>query len=132
MHGIRYLDVRVAYYPDTDEKFWVNHDKYRIAPLILLLRDVRRFVEETREILFLDFHSFPIGFNSQIEIHEELVKFVIAEIGRHLLPNTFPSAVTPNMVWKANRTIIWTYAESSITSLEENKYLWPYLVHVSL
>lgn len=27
VHGIRYLDVRVAHYPSTKEKFWVNHDK---------------------------------------------------------------------------------------------------------
>lgn len=50
-HGIRYLDVRVGYYPASPEKFWINHNFYRIRPLSELLRDVKRFVEETHEIV---------------------------------------------------------------------------------
>jgi len=131
MHGIRYLDVRVAYYPDTPEKFWVNHHKYRVHPLITLLTDVKRFVEETKEIIFLDFHSFPIGFTGP-EVHLELIKFVMSEIGKHLVPKTYPTSLTPNMLWKANRSIILTYADNSMVCMEENKYLWPYLIHVRI
>ncbi|CAL8118844.1 unnamed protein product [Orchesella dallaii] len=127
VHGIRYLDVRVAHYPSTPEKFWVNHDKYRIRPLITLLEDVKRFVEETKEIIFLDFHGFPIGFTSRL-IHDELFQFINKEIGKYLVPKTVPaSQLTPNMLWRTNKTIVITYAESSISSL--NDYLWPYLVH---
>jgi hypothetical protein len=90
---------------------------------------VRRFVEETKEILFLDFHSFPIGFNGP-EVHNELITLVMSELGKHLLPKTYPSSVTPNMLWKANKTIIWTYAEGSVTNNDDNMYMWPYLLHV--
>jgi len=127
VHGIRYLDVRVAHYPSTPEKFWVNHDKYRIRPLITLLEDVKRFVEETKEIIFLDFHGFPIGFTSRL-LHDELFQFVWGVIGKHLAPKTVPAnQLTPDMLWRSNKTIVVTYAESSISSL--NEYLWPYLVH---
>lgn len=130
VHGVRYLDVRVAHYPSTAEKFWVNHDKYRIRPLITLLEDVKRFVEETKEIVFLDFHGFPIGFSSRL-IHDELFQFVWKVLGKHLVPKNVPaSQLTPNKLWRTNKTIVITYAESSISSL--NEYLWPYLVHVSL
>lgn len=122
---------RVAFYPDTTERFWVNHDKYRCHPLITLLTDLRRFVEETKEVVFLDFHSFPIGFNNSVDVHNELIKFVMSEIGKHLVPKTYPNSVTPNMLWKANKTIIWTYSDNSISSMEDNKHLWPYLIHVS-
>ncbi|OXA59358.1 PI-PLC X domain-containing protein 1 [Folsomia candida] len=128
IHGIRYLDVRVAFYPETEERFWVNHDKYRVHPLLTLLTDVRRFVEETKEIIFLDFHSFPIGFSGP-EIHEELIKFVMSQIGKHLVPTSYPTSVTTNMLWKANKNIIWTYAEDSFASQDDNKCLWPYLLH---
>lgn len=103
--------------------------KYRIRPLITLLEDVKRFVEETKEIVFLDFHGFPIGFTSRL-IHDELFQFLWKVIGKHMVPKTVPaSQLTPNMLWRTNKTIIVTYAEGSISSL--NEHLWPYLVHVS-
>jgi hypothetical protein len=103
-----------------------------VHPLKTLLTDVKRFVEETKEILFLDFHSFPIGFTSEA-VHEELLQYVIADLGKHLVPRTYPSSVTPNMLWRANKTVIWTYAEEGFMGQEkeENKVLWPYLMHVS-
>jgi len=128
VHGIRYVDVRVAYYPDLDEKFWVNHHKYKVTPLITLISDVRRFVTETKEIIFLDFHGFPIGFSSP-SVHQELYRFVLNEIGDLLVPkslvnNTTP---TPNVLWRANRTVILTYANKLMSQTHD--YLWPYLTH---
>lgn len=90
---------------------------------------MKRFVEETKEIVFLDFHGFPIGFTSRL-IHDELFQFLWKIIGKHLVPKSVPaSQLTPNTLWRTNKTIIVTYAESSISSL--NEHLWPYLVHVS-
>lgn len=49
IHGIRYLDIRAAYYPETKEKFWVNHGEFRVRPMNEILQDVKQFVQETSE-----------------------------------------------------------------------------------
>lgn len=51
LEGIRYLDIRVGYYPSYPEKLWVNHNFYRMRPLSEIVKDVARFVEETNEIV---------------------------------------------------------------------------------
>jgi len=125
--------VRVAHYPDTEEKFWVNHSKYRIAPMIYLLRDVKKFVEESSEIVFLDFHNFPIGFCDP-SIHYELMEFVLRELEEHLVPHTVGTDVTPNDLWRLNRSIILTYADKGYLEKAIPKHrnvLWPYLIHVN-
>ncbi len=62
LYGIRYLDLRVGYYEHTPEKFWVVHDIVKINPLYLVVQDVRKFLKDTNEIVILDFHRFPKGF----------------------------------------------------------------------
>lgn len=69
VHGIRYLDLRVGYYPassnssedDSDSKhisrFWINHDIIRITPFSQVLRDIKNFLESARgEVIIMDFH----------------------------------------------------------------------------
>lgn len=58
MHGVRYLDIRPAYYSGS---FWVNHDFVKIHHLNKILRQVRDFVHATNEIVLLDFKEFPHG-----------------------------------------------------------------------
>ena len=31
LYGIRYLDIRVGYYPNTPEKFWAVHDFIKVS-----------------------------------------------------------------------------------------------------
>jgi len=73
--GIRYLDIRVGYYPsisngtvlDEDgnhiNKFWVfNHDVIRITPFSEVLKDVKDFLDVARdEVVIMNFHRFPVG-----------------------------------------------------------------------
>lgn len=61
INGVRYLDIRAAYYPDTDEVWFVNHGLIRIHPLQSVFDDVRTFLQNTNEIVILDFHGFPVG-----------------------------------------------------------------------
>lgn len=42
--GIRYLDIRVGYYPDRADKFWMNHNYARINPLRDLIHDLKSFL----------------------------------------------------------------------------------------
>lgn len=46
--GIRYLDVRVGYYPERDDKFWLNHNYARVNPLRFLIEDLKNFLEGSR------------------------------------------------------------------------------------
>lgn len=43
--GIRYLDIRVGYYPDKEDKFWLNHNYARVNPLRFLIEDLTNFLE---------------------------------------------------------------------------------------
>ena len=63
INGIRYLDIRVGYYPNTDEKWYLNHGLVRIHPLRDVLEDVETFMQQSNEIVILDFHEFPSGEN---------------------------------------------------------------------
>lgn len=61
MHGIRYLDIRVGYYRNTPELFFVNHGITRQNPLIDVIDQVKEFVEKTNEIVIFGLKEFPIG-----------------------------------------------------------------------
>lgn len=68
VHGIRYLDIRVGYYPSIPNgtaieegnhisRFWINHDVIRITPLSAIIKDVRNFLNVARgEVVIMDFH----------------------------------------------------------------------------
>jgi hypothetical protein len=127
VHGIRYLDVRVAHYPATEEKFWINHDVFRIRPIISLFEDVKRFVSETNEIVFMDFHNFPVGFEDKA-VHDELLQFVTLHLGDYLLKKSVVGLnPTANHVWATNASIFLTYSEDSIS--RDHDFLFPNLRH---
>jgi hypothetical protein len=130
LHGIRYVDIRVAHYPSTVEKFWINHGNARFAPLITLFDAVKRFVAETKEIIFMDFHGFPVGM-ANLTQHNQLLEFVQAQVGSLLVHKSMVGAeftnVTANQLWKLNRTVILTYQREDIGS--QHDFLWPYLIH---
>lgn len=71
VHGIRYLDIRIGYYPAIPNgtaiveegnhvnRFWVNHDVIRVTPLAEIINDVRSFLDVARnEIVIMDFHRY--------------------------------------------------------------------------
>ena len=62
LYGIRYLDIRVGYYRNTPEKFWIVHNFIKMIPLYEVLQAVRKFLLSTQEVLVMDFHRFPKGF----------------------------------------------------------------------
>ncbi|CAL8147919.1 unnamed protein product [Orchesella dallaii] len=120
--GIRYLDVRVGYYPASPDKFWINHNFYRIHPLSDLLRDVKRFVEETHEIVILDFHRFPVGFATG-DRHSKLAEFLNAEIGEYATPSSLWPNATPNEIWATGKPIILSYSDPE--TAQQYRFLWP-------
>ncbi|XP_021947606.1 PI-PLC X domain-containing protein 1 [Folsomia candida] len=122
VYGIRYLDIRVGYYPSYPEKLWVNHNFYRMRPLSEIVKDVARFVEETNEIVVMDFHRFPVGFTSQ-DRHAKLAEFLVSELGKHIAPRTLSPNATPNDLWSIGRTVIIAYSELKV--VHSYNFLWP-------
>ena len=41
------------------------HDFVKMNPLYVVIQDVRKFLKETNEIVIMDFHRFPKGFEVQ-------------------------------------------------------------------
>jgi len=122
MHGIRYLDIRVGYYTTGSEKFWINHDFYRMRPLSSLVNDVKKFVQESKDIVILDFHRFPVGFDRR-ERHNQLVEYLNSELERYTVPSTFWPNATPNDIWSVNRSVIISYSDTRTAQHHPN--LWP-------
>ncbi|KAI8421742.1 hypothetical protein MSG28_009709 [Choristoneura fumiferana] len=133
VHGIRYFDFRVAYYD-----FYPNEDD-RIRPLVPLLKEIRAFLDNTKEIVFLDAHHFPIGFyepdGSPIRsVHAGLIQLVQRELGPHLAyARDFSTGAgirgpTVQSLLDADKRLLFSYVDNAIVS--ENNALWPILPHL--
>ncbi|XP_058123216.1 uncharacterized protein LOC131294280 [Anopheles ziemanni] len=90
--GVRYLDFSVGYYPSHNgtRNFWIMNEHFRVASLVPILQDIRRFVILSEETVFLDFRRFPLGFHNHPEQHVVLLALLEQELGdlvyrRHLL-----------------------------------------------
>ncbi|KAJ9599936.1 hypothetical protein L9F63_009764 [Diploptera punctata] len=112
INGIRYLDIRVGYYPNTDEKWYLNHGVISIHPLRDILEDVQTFMEKTNEIVILDFHEFPVGFGSGLDVHKQLVEYLTTELGEY--------AASPGLTWDATLGDIWTLGKRLVVSYNNN------------
>ncbi|PSN45286.1 hypothetical protein C0J52_17535 [Blattella germanica] len=98
--------------------FWVNHDLIRVAPLIPVLREVKRYLLRTQgEVVILDLHRFPVGFQGRPARHRRLVSLLTRELAALALPS---SAVTASTllrdIWdrKDNRRLIVAYGDKTI------------------
>ncbi|XP_075548074.1 uncharacterized protein LOC142582348 isoform X2 [Dermacentor variabilis] len=86
-YGIRGLDLRVQY---CNGDYYITHDIMRGQPTVRqVLREVRKFVEETGELVLLDFHRFPKGFEQQRKVattrHDKLADLIVTELKGVLL-----------------------------------------------
>lgn len=68
LYGIRFFDLRVSHNPNSAEKFWVVHNFANMNPLYRIVQDVKRFIQNSKEIIIMDFHRFPNGFTGMISV----------------------------------------------------------------
>jgi len=61
IYGVRYLDIRVGHYPNTDSVWWANHGVYRSVPMQNVMSQVKTFLDNTNEIVIFDIQEFPVG-----------------------------------------------------------------------
>ncbi|XP_043256247.1 PI-PLC X domain-containing protein 1-like isoform X1 [Colletes gigas] len=139
VHGIRYLDIRVGYYPSNPNgttnaeennqisRFWVNHDIFRITPLSAVIKDVRNFLNVARgEVVIMDFHRFPVGFEGRLCRHRRLVRILNREFkGLILKPDMGVEGLGPtlNDIWTDGKRLIICYGDKH--TVNEYYWLWP-------
>lgn len=94
-------------------------------PLKLLLKDVRKFVLETNELVFLDFHQFTVGFDGadSLYIHRLLVAFLLSELHDAIVPKSVTLSGTPRQIWDSERNVVIFYSDAQIAS--NYSMLWP-------
>ncbi|KAL1455205.1 hypothetical protein WDU94_009316 [Cyamophila willieti] len=89
--GIRSVDLRVAYYSvksNDSSKLWLNHGVQRICPFSNIVNDIKTFMQNTKEIVILDMHQFPVGFTLHtpfVHPHDILVDYLKKELGHSSL-----------------------------------------------
>lgn len=129
MHGIRYLDLRVGHYRKFDHAFYIVHSVIKFQPLIEVLDAVKRFVDETNEIVIIDFQEFPVGFHpNATAIHQKLVQFIYDNMKDHLIEPFGTWDVTLNDVWEKRGNVIIGYDKPGI-QFEYREMLWQSVEH---
>ncbi|XP_063826732.1 uncharacterized protein LOC135076187 isoform X2 [Ostrinia nubilalis] len=142
VHGIRYFDFRIAYYEfytNEDDRYWLNHNLIRVRPLLPLLREIRTFLDSTKEVIFLDAHHFPVGFYQQDgtpnrAVHNGLLDLVRRELGPHMADaRVFGTGAgtrgpTLQSLIDAEKRLVFSYVDNAIVA--DNNWLWPVLPHL--
>ncbi|XP_043502845.1 PI-PLC X domain-containing protein 1-like [Polistes fuscatus] len=127
IYGVRYLDIRVGYYPRTNEIWWGNHGIIRLIPLIVIIEQVKLFLNNTEEIVIFDVQEFPVGFQQNISVHQQFVKYLEEQFADYYLPYRTGWLTTLNTIWSSKRRLIIGYDEKQVLSLYES--LWPCVTH---
>ncbi|XP_026687339.1 uncharacterized protein LOC103521674 [Diaphorina citri] len=131
VYGIRYVNLQTSYYslkkkqrgPVDEMNFYISNDMIRIRPLLPVLQDIRRFLEISQhEIVFLDFHRFPIGMKA-LAHHKVLIDLIEKEFGDLAFPRPdyFLKVPTLETIWKENKRLIIFYGEEPRLAKGENR-----------
>uniref|UniRef100_A0A182NME8 Phosphatidylinositol-specific phospholipase C X domain-containing protein n=1 Tax=Anopheles dirus TaxID=7168 RepID=A0A182NME8_9DIPT len=107
--GVRYIDLRVGYYKNSPTPFWANHGITRFHPLADVLQQVKRYAQETNEIIVLDVQEFPVGFGKQYDIHTKLIDFLQSALRDVMADPSIGWEGTLGDVWAGGRTVVVTY-----------------------
>jgi hypothetical protein len=61
-------------------------------------------------------------------IHDELIGFLFSELGEFIAPDWLGWRVTPNDLWRKNKTLIISYAHDPSSAF--NGLIWPEVKHI--
>ena len=125
--GARYLDMRISYYNNTEEKFYINHGEIIIAPLQRYIDDVVNFIKQTEEIVIFDIHDLVHGFSGYPERESELIALLESSFGSWMAPRDLEPNPTMSDLWKTGKRLIVTYPSSEISS---SAFLWHTVHHL--
>ncbi|XP_017474481.1 PREDICTED: uncharacterized protein LOC108365049 isoform X2 [Rhagoletis zephyria] len=139
--GVRYLDFSIGFDKIADvydtsnaDNFCIVNENKLVQPLRGVLKDVKRFVQLSHEVVILDFSSFPIGFYKHPERHSNLLHLLHEEVGDIVyIRNTSASEgmkqcfeLTIDEIRKNNKYLIILYPVQELPYPEsESKILCP-------
>lgn len=127
IHGVRYLDIRIGRYPETEEIWWTNHGPfYRSVSLKTVIDQVKTFLDNTEEIVILDIREFPIGFPTLSE-HNKLVSYLEKEFRDYYLEYDRGWVMTLNEIWSTGKRLIIGYQNSWM--VHSHGTVWPCVTH---
>ncbi|CAB0009141.1 unnamed protein product [Nesidiocoris tenuis] len=97
-----------------DNRFWINHDLIKVRPLAPVVGQIKKFLERTsNEVVIIDFHRFPIGFNMRQERHQALVSYLERELKEYAIPYA-NQPLTLDKIWTTQQRLIISYGENSV------------------
>lgn len=91
--GVRYLEFSVELFdkighlfydpdgPSIEKLFWITNGDNIISPIFPILREVKKFVERSQEVVILSFSGFSKDFSENPELHEVFKQLLSDEIG---------------------------------------------------
>ncbi|XP_058055367.1 uncharacterized protein LOC131206714 [Anopheles bellator] len=146
--GVRYLDFSIGYYRSHNgtRNFWIMNEHFRVASLVPILQDIRRFVILSEETVFMDFRRFPLGFHNNPEQHAALLALLEQELGdlvyrrrsdaveQDIADGTLPDGESYNLtigeMRREGKYILITYNHEA--SLNDSDIIWkPWKKHSS-
>ncbi|XP_036329031.1 PI-PLC X domain-containing protein 1-like [Rhagoletis pomonella] len=116
LHGARYLDIRVGYYRNTPDKFYINHGVTRQRPLAEIIQQVKEFVLETNEIVIFGLKEFPVGFGKGLGVHRLLVSYLQQQFGDLIVHPSASWRATLNDIWSRHQNVILAYDKSAVVA----------------
>ncbi|XP_053958446.1 PI-PLC X domain-containing protein 1 [Anastrepha ludens] len=116
LHGARYLDIRVGYYRNTPDKFYINHGVTRQRPLAEIIEQVKEFVLETNEIVIFGLKEFPVGFGKGLGVHRLLVSLLQQQFGDIIVHPSASWRATLNDIWSRQQNVILAYDKSAVVA----------------
>ncbi|XP_064456911.1 PI-PLC X domain-containing protein 1-like [Ornithodoros turicata] len=129
--GLRFFDLRVAY-DELDGQFYVSHGLYTTnRTLNEVIQDVKSFLEATKEIVIIDFHSFDRGFKGnplQEKLHRELIHLLTGGLEEYMVSTIRAPSPTFGDLWSSGQRLIVGYKSPyrSLSSLlfPPVRHLW--------
>uniref|UniRef100_A0A182QR16 Phosphatidylinositol-specific phospholipase C X domain-containing protein n=1 Tax=Anopheles farauti TaxID=69004 RepID=A0A182QR16_9DIPT len=107
--GVRYIDLRVGYYKNSPTPFWANHGISRLHPLENILQQIKRYAQDTNEIIVVDVQEFPVGFGKQYDVHMKLIEFLQRELREVMANPAIGWEGTLRDVWAGGKTVLVAY-----------------------
>ncbi|XP_076457429.1 PI-PLC X domain-containing protein 2-like [Babylonia areolata] len=118
--GVRYLDLRVAHRPQTDQLHLV-HALYGPS-VATVMEEVRSFLtDHDKEVVILDFNHF---YSMELEHHIQLITYLMFVFDGMLCPHSPLSSLTLNSLAEKGTRLIIFYGHSSVLEFPD---LWPSL-----
>uniref|UniRef100_A0A182P0Y5 Phosphatidylinositol-specific phospholipase C X domain-containing protein n=1 Tax=Anopheles epiroticus TaxID=199890 RepID=A0A182P0Y5_9DIPT len=109
LQGVRYIDLRVGHYKNSATPFWANHGISRLHPLGDILEQIKRYAQETEEIIVVDVQEFPVGFGKEYNIHVKLIAFLQSALQDVMANPSIGWDGTLGDLWAGGKRVLLAY-----------------------